>query len=58
MKIAFDERESKQAALPMVRVSTGFKQQLATYAERNGVSISVLIRAILERAIAEGIEIE
>ena len=57
MKIVIDKRETKAATLPMIRVSTETKAGLEDAARASGANLSTLIRTVLERALAEGIEI-
>ena len=57
MKIAIDKRETKQAALPMVRVSVSLKAELDALSVKSGANLSTVIRTILEQALAAGVEV-
>lgn len=58
MKISIDKRVNKDSALPTIRISDAMKAQLAQIAAQNDVTLSRLVRTVIERALADGIEIE
>ena len=55
MKITVEKPSKRQLGL---RLSDELGRKLDAIAEQNGVTVSRLIRSILERALDQGIEIE